>query len=282
MTYKSERVRTAALVAHYAAKLQNGDPVEVFRDMVTPQEFADVRAPAEFIRSIARKWLLHHTVSNLSDIRASSRPIKVPDSVIKECAARIKEGYTVQLQVKGPGGQLTNHPVHRYYTSIKQACEMNARLGEVVRQYGVSYAYMRTRLHQVAPELKLRTVEFKYQLSVEQRAVRRVVAYALLMQCLQDPGFLSRVWFVDETSLWIVTTAGQTRQVWADAHDEGVRVVLHTPHLAAHPKNHVRVIGAVNALAGAAWHDFTTGTTAIKRLTEVEGAPYMVSGWYQL
>ena len=127
MTYKSDRVRTAALVAFYAAKQSSSNPVRVLQSMLDADEFADIKAPKQLIRDVVTKWQQHHTVVNLFSMRASSHPKVVPDAIIKECVARIKGGYNVELQVAGAStsvsGQVTVHKVHRYYTSIKEACQ---------------------------------------------------------------------------------------------------------------------------------------------------------------
>jgi hypothetical protein len=286
MPYQSERVRTAALVSFYAAKQSSSKPVDVLKSMLGADEFAGIKAPTQFIRDVVTKWQRHHTVVNLFSMRACSHPKVVPDAIIKECAAKIKGGYHVQLQVADAStdgnGQLRVHSVHRYYTSIREACEKDAYLGGVIREYGVTYEYLRTRLHQVAPELKVRTVEFKYFLTENQRLARRAVATLLLGAWVTDHSFFDPVYWLDETCMWIISNQNPSVKVWADAHDEGVRAVLTSPHIAAHSKIKVHLIAAVNAQLGPVWCDFTTGTTDIERRTLGLNAPYKVSGQYQL
>jgi hypothetical protein len=286
MTYKSERARTAALVAFYAAQRSCSKPVDVLRSILDADEFEGIQAPQQFIRDVVKKWQRHHIVVNLFSMRASSHPKVVPDAIIKECAAKIKGGYNVQLQIAGAStsgsGQGTVHSVHRYYTSIREACEKDDYLGGVIREYGVTHEYLRTRLHQVAPELKVRTVEFKYFLTENQRLTRRAVATLLLGAWVMDHSYLVPVYWLDETSMWIISNQNPIVKVWADAHDEGVRAVLTSPHIAAHSKIKVHLIAAVNAQLGPVWCDFTTGTTDIERRTPGLNVPYRVGGQYQL
>jgi hypothetical protein len=285
MTYKSERVRVAALVSYYAAKCSGVSPLQVLRSMLADDEYADIKAPTQFIRDVVTKWQHHGEVANLFSMRVSSHPKKVPDEIIRKCATIIQAGYNVELLVaSGSGqvsGQATKHQVHRYYGSIKEACQKDGFLEGVIREYGVTYDYMRTRLHEVDRSLALRRVEFKYMLTEGQMMNRRSTAAFLLNAWRADASWLSRVWWLDETSMWIIDNDNPTQLVWADAHDEGVRVVLNTPHIAAHRSIKVHVIAAVNALLGAVWCDFTTGTTDIVRRTPDLNAPYKVGEQYQ-
>lgn len=285
MTYKSDRVRTAALVSYYAAQRSGTNPVQHLRSMLGADEFADIKAPTQFIRDVVAKWQQHGEVANLFSTRASSRPKRVPDDVIRECATIIKAGYHVEMMVASGSGQgsghATKHQVHRYYGSIKEACQKDEFLEGVITKYGVTYDYLRSRLHQVDPLLTLRTVEFKYMLTEGQMLNRRSTAASLLNAWRIDPLCLLPVWWFDETVMWIVDNENHTRRVWADAHDEGVRVVLSTPHIAAHRSIKVHLIAAVNALLGPVWCDFTTGTTDIVRRTPGLNAPYKVGGQYQ-
>lgn len=285
MTYKSERVRTAALVSYYAAKYSGVRPEQHLRDMLDANEFEDIKAPSQFIRDVVTKWMHHGEVANLFSSRVSSQPKKVPDEVISKCATIIKDGYYVELLVAGGRGhvigQATKHQVHRYYGSIKEACQKDEYLEGVIKEYGVTYDYMRTRLHEVDSSLTLRRVEFKYKLTEGQMLNRRMTAWSLLNAWRANPDCLLDVWWMDETSMWIIDNENPTKRVWADAHDEGVRVVLSTPHIAAHRSIKVHLIAAVNAVLGPVWCDFTTGTTDIQRRTLGLNAPYKVGGQYQ-
>ena len=109
MTYKSDRVRTAALVAHYASKHSGVNPVVHLRNLLDDDEYADIRAPTQFIRDVVTKWQHHGAVANLFSTRVSSHPKKVPDEVIRKCATIIKAGYNVQLLVTSGSGQATQH-----------------------------------------------------------------------------------------------------------------------------------------------------------------------------
>jgi hypothetical protein len=282
MHLKSDRVRVAALVARATAGAANDNAVQLLATYVTAEEFADIAAPKQFIHDVYKKWEEHHTVENLFSSSSSSVQVKVPDIIIKECGAIIKEGYMVQLQHGGRGKPVETTLVHRYYTSIKDACQRSERLAQVLSDWNVTIDHLRTRLHQVCPELVQRTVEFKYQLTPERQQRRREVAAQLLLRFQDDPDFLDRVCWIDETTIWIINNKAHSQKVWADAHDEGVRGVCTTPHIAPHTGHKVHCIAVTNARLGAVACDMTTGTTDIRRRTRGMKETYMVSGRNQL
>jgi hypothetical protein len=106
MTYKSDRVRTAALVSYWAAKHSGVSPVQHLQSMPDADAYADVKAPMQCIRDVVAKWQHHGEVVNLFSTRASSHPRIVPDEVICKCATIIKAGYSVELLVASGSGQL--------------------------------------------------------------------------------------------------------------------------------------------------------------------------------
>lgn len=153
MTYKSVRVRVATLVAYYKCGGANDQAVAKLASYLTPEEFADIAAPRQFIYDVHRKFEEHRTVENLFSGRISSVPVKVPDSIIRRCGDRIKAGYWVQLQHGGRGRPVQVTQVHRYYTSIKQACQKDDFVGGVLSDWNVSIDHLRTRMHEVCPEI---------------------------------------------------------------------------------------------------------------------------------
>lgn len=275
--------RVAALVAYYScAGIMWLAQIVFFR--YVPEDAAGQFSNAgQFIRDVVNKWEKFTTVLDRYGERKPSRPKLVSDEIIKECATAFKSGYTKRVFVRqpGPDGDTCEfHEVHRYYTSINEACCDDPVLSSVIDQYAVTPQYLLERMHQMDPNLCKRVVEFKYLLSPEQQASRQQIAALLLKQWRLDQKLLLTVWWIDETSLWIIRSDSPKQKVWADAHDKGVRAVLSSPHVRSQNEIKVHCMGAVNAMFGAGFFEFTTGTTDIRRQCPRPEGAYMVSHKY--
>jgi hypothetical protein len=125
MTYKSERVRVAA-VSYYAAKYSGVSPVQHLRSMLDADAYADIKAPTQFIRDVVTKWQHHGEVVNLFSTRVSSHPKKVPDEVIRKCATIIKAGYNVELLVASGSGQVSGQSTWVCSLGTRWHCQSTA------------------------------------------------------------------------------------------------------------------------------------------------------------
>lgn len=275
---KSYHVRIAAVIAYCQARVEKRNAVAILKELITPAEFQQIRAPDQFIIDNHRELLEKKKMFRKEDRQPPSRVPRVPDSIARACAAALKTGYTAEVRDPQPDGSGTVSLVHRYYDSITDACRHNATLAQVIQDYGVTPEHLLRRMHQVDRCLAMRTVEYKHQLTAQQQADRRYMASLILAWCCFMPDLLLRVWWIDECSMWIVKSGTQRQKVYCDAHDQGVKMVLTSPHVGTHDKIKVHLLAAVNALLGPCFYEFTTGTTQIHRRMLTTRGPYLVSG----
>jgi hypothetical protein len=149
-------------------------------------------------------------------------------------------------------------------------------LKSIIKEYHVSPEYLLKRMHDVDPDLKYRSVDYKMDLLDEQQKARKLCAKELLRWLDIVPYFLARVVWIDEVSIWLVSKNINVH-VYADAHDEGVKHVVHCAGLRPGTKIKVRCLCAVNYLTGPMFLDFTTGTTDLLRIWAHTEKPYWVS-----
>ena len=289
--YHPEHVRVAALLAFYLAGTVIYKAVKQLHQLLPEDEFDAIREPRAFIRYQVKKFLKFKTLRNLLDTREPGVQKKVPDGVVMDCIVTLKAGYQVLVpllpEAGGAGINAPTTPQHMWYTSIEQACKHNPKLAKVCSDYGVTPKYLQQRMHQMDPKLKRRTLDIKHPLSAQHMADRQRVAAYLSILCLRYPKWLYQVWWIDETSIWIIKTGTAKVKVYCEAHDADVRAVLTSPHLGTHNAIKVHLFAAVNALLGPCFYDFTTGTTNLQRRYNLARAPYKVGGvgssqWYPL
>jgi capsid portal protein len=282
----------AAVVAYYKAGQDIKAAVAELESMLGQQEFQEIKAARMFILRNVAKYQLHKTVGNLHNLANSSRAPKVPREVVMDCCLALKAGYFIEIDVgtraSDPAARTSHRTqqqpklqqVHMYYRSIQEACSHNPLLALVVRDYGITPKGLLEAMHRVDDQLVRRTVEFKYMLSEEHQQERFETAFTLLrmgrwhMESMYD--LLKRVWWVDEATIWLVADGDAHLKVYCDAHDEGVRAVMSSPHLANRAKTKAHYLGIVNAVLGPCFFEFTTGTTDIKRVWLEQGKKYKV------
>lgn len=290
--YKEDHVRFAAVVAYYKAGQNATHAVWELRSLVSEEEFASIKAPRAFDMRNVLKFKLYKSVSNLHLPGNSSRASKVPGDVLRDCCLALKAGYFIEVEVGsraagtavGTSRRTQQQPetrqVHMYYRSIKEACSHNPLLAVVVRDCGITPKGLLEAMHRVDDQLVRRTAEFKYMLTEEQQQERMDTAFALLrkghwhMDSMYQ--LLQNVWWVDEATVWLIADGAAHMKVYCDAHDEGVRAVLSSPHLANRQKVKGHYLGIVNAVLGPCFFEFTTGTTDIRRRWLVQEKQYKV------
>lgn len=280
MPHYEDYIRLAAVVAHAAA---NGDIQQAMgklAELLGAEVYGSLPRPDQFIRDVWHKYEEHHSISDMYSQRQPSQPKVVPDETIKGCATALKRGYTEQLSVADAHGGVTPRTFHRYYASIKEACQRDPVLSHVIQQYGVTPQYLLRRMHEVDKDLVMRTAEFKHELSEKVIQERQETAHDLLERWQEDKSLLLRTYWIDETTIWIIKTHDHTHKVYCDAHDAGVRAVLSSPHLGTQCHIKIHLFAAVNAIKGPCFYDFTTGTTEIHRRTAGMPASYKVSHVY--
>jgi hypothetical protein len=276
MVHHTVDQRVAALVANAKAGGVISDAVTRFNDWLHEDEKQLFSRSDQFIRDTQKKWDKHRTVQDLYAARPPSHAKVVPDEVARQCAAALKGGYIKRVCVDQDENTCHVHKVHRYYTSINEACCNNDVLASAIERYAVTPQHLLRRMHQVDPSLCQRVVEFKWLLSEAQKAERQTVACRLFTSWQANKKLLLGVWWIDETAIWIIKSANAKQCVWADAHDQGVRAVLSNPHVLAHEDIKCHCMGATNALLGPCFFEFTTGTTDILRFNTRAEGDYMV------
>ena len=228
-------------------------------------------APREFILDNVQKFKRYGSIENR---HPSGRPTTIPDDVVKQCSIALKQGYmtTIYLaaQPKVP------HQVHRYYTTIKQACVENVLLAQVCQRYHVTPDHLLRRMHQVDPDLSRRTLRYKLELTMAQLSNRSLTAAILWDKCSDNPEMLLYSFFADECSIMFVDSHASVK-VYCDAHDANVSLVLPCKHVKKGQQIKVRLLGVVNAVTGPFYMEFTTGTTDIQRRF-LPNKTYKVSG----
>ena len=152
---KTHVLRIIAVVAMAAALGSIGTALTHFNTWSSQLTSGTIKVPKRFIRDWFNRFL---QTGSIYDSSRSGRPPKVPDSVAKEAANILKQGYPVTWYPKfGAAVQVT---CRKYYTSIKHACRHNQRLRQICDDYHISPAKLLVRMHQVDPYLKFMRLHY--------------------------------------------------------------------------------------------------------------------------
>lgn len=258
-------LRVLALTCFFLAHSDIHLAIQYYIDGVPKSQYSVVHDVRSFILNNVKKF---KETGSLADKPHPPREKKLPDEVALECAKTLKHGYTIyQPDAKEEGvGQL----VHQWYTTISQACRENPYLASVCSEYGVSPKALLRRMHQVDPNLVYRSLDFKRELTTEQKHKRQAVATELYNSWCSIPNFLQSIFWIDEVSFWFCPHYTKHNvKVYCDAHDEEIRHVIHSPLFKSSVKKgekiQVRALCVVNMLTGPFFLEFTTGTNDIQR-----------------
>lgn len=262
--------RILAVVCWFQAGKVIGDAIALWHELHDPNKHAAVSNLYSYIPRQVERFLESGCIFDRSHQPATKL---VPDDVAREASAQLKRGYFSMRKL--PGKKTRREQVHLYYSSIKQACAHNSYLRDVTRNYSVTPEHLLERMHQVDPKLKWRALDYKMELSTQQKQERMKIAGQLLRQHRLDPDFLKSIFWIDEVSIWLVPKDIKVH-VYADAHDKGVHAVLTSKHIKSGARIKVRALCVVNALYGPCFCEFTTGTTDIRRMFNHVTEPYKV------
>lgn len=232
----------------------------------------DVKDVRRFIQRWGERFLEEGTIENKAHHPDTH---KVPNDDAKLAAQALKGGYIGWRKPCTPGAEA--QMVHMFWTSINRACKENPILSSIIEKYNVSPAHLLKRMHEVDPGLKYRKLDYKMDLTPQQKHERQRVAAQLLDNVHTDPSFLNRVVWIDEASVWLVSKKMTDIRVYADAHDDRVKQVIHVDGLKPGTKIKVRCLCAVNALTGPLFIEFMTGTTDVQRVWLNQNKVYLVS-----
>lgn len=267
---KNFAARILAVYCWCAAHFEIGVALQLWADNHKPEQYGHIKDPRHFIRFNGNKFLEHGTVGDLPHHPDTH---KVPDAIIDQCCEELKGGYTGPHVPAGPGAAAEE--MHHFYTSIRQACVKNDYLRDVCRDYKVTPQHLLKRMKKRDRDIKWRAVDYKPELTDAQKAARMHVAQIMLSRHLSDPNFLDSIWWIDEVAIWFLNTSFKVH-VYADAHDARVHQVLHCKNMKKGKQYKVRALCAVNAMCGACFIEFMTGTTDVKRRHLLGAGPYMV------
>lgn len=283
MPHYTVEQRNAAVAAHSQAFRNVPKAADILQREDPTFKGHSRKSIKKFIRRQVDKHERLHNVADQYKNRAPPNPKKVPDDEALRCAAILKAGYiatkTLTFGRRKGGKRREEVRVWReYYSGIREACLKEPYLYEVCNMRGVTPAHLLRRMHEVDPNLVMRRRDMKRALSPEQRAERMAAAKRNLEQLeAEGPAYVRHITWVDEFAIWMVAKKG-CRQVYCDAHDEGVHVVVPLETVQKGDKVKLRILLAVNWRLGACFMEFMTGTSDIQRLHLQVKTPYKVSG----
>lgn len=274
MPYSTLPARLLAALCWVLSGQLLGPALQLWKQHYKESKHGLVKSARSLITTWGPRLVKYGTLQNW---KRSRNPRKVPDAVAKTCCEVLKQGHIVKQQTR----DLSQPPVevHRYWTSIKVACQESAYLNSILIKYQVTPSALLRRMHQVDPKLRRRRLKMKWNLTAQQKQQRQGIARQLLTMVDTIPNFLKRIFFIDECSIWL-TASNVNVKVYADAHDDNASAVMHIPGLEPNTKIKVHIFAVVNALLGPFFIDFTTGTTQLRRRHIHPTAPFQVSkGW---
>lgn len=221
MGYYSVTARILAVYCWCIAAGVIGEALTVWNNSYIPEQHGDIKDPRSFIKYNGEKFLETGTTAN----RSHHPDTKIISDDDARLAARVlKSGYLTWRQPSKPN--LPMQLTHVYWTSVRKACAESPLLNSLIKEYHISPDYILKRMHEVDPDLVWRSVDYKVDLLEEQKTARRGCALELLDLLKRVPHFLFRVVWIDEVSIWLVSKDASVH-VYADAHDEGVKQVVH-------------------------------------------------------
>lgn len=199
---------------------------------------------------------------SMRDLPRRKKGRKIPLEEARRAAWYLKSGRWMVV----PG---TDHReaalVHRYYTSLDMACQHCPELMAIRQKYRVTNKEFYRAMHEADPKLARRRVRLRYELKEETMRDRQDRAAKLYERCTNDSTYLDRIYFIDECGIVIDNVLKKGVQVYIDAHDHGYKHVIHTENVHNGSRIKLHILAAVNAVHGAVYLEFTTGTTDIQR-----------------
>lgn len=235
--------RLAAIEAWFTAGKRIKLAVQLFKQLVPGHGMTNV---ARFISLTVVKLLMEGTVL---DLKPAGRPKKVPDATVQLLVEQVGQGYKVQVQ---------QAEVPRFYTSIKEAIELNDTVREAATAAGVGAKHLTRRISQLKLGIKYKKLDPKPTQAAANKAKRMQIARELAdveMEVLLSTFFMDGKKFyvtADGIRAWVPSDADT---VYEDPRRVGSKrpIVLYW-------------YICVNAVFGLVFFDFVTGTTDLQRL----------------
>jgi hypothetical protein len=201
------------------------------------------------------------TVLNKKRVKKWKLSTITPDEA-KLASFILKTGYTEYTPMVGGG---RTKEVHHYYTSLDDALERSLQLSAIKKKFNLTNDQLWTAMHKADPNLRRRRVHIMRGLDDDAKQKRITKAKLFLTRVRTNTDFLDRIYFIDECAICFDHETRKGVHVYCDAFDKGYRMVI--PYIKAKPNQKIKVhiLVAVNAITGATFLEFTSGTTDIKR-----------------
>lgn len=268
----------AALTHYHPTQLWNAIPVE----SGFHQAAECIREPPR--RFMRRTWDRFVETGSTKDRPYPKRkkdPHGITDSEARLCAMHLKLGYWTTVVSRRT---FKARRVHRYYSSVAAAVKNEEVIRAIKHKYGLTNKKLLYHMRRADPGLRRKRVHFKYGFNEDELKLRVETANRLWNKCRTTPNWLMRTYFIDECSIWIDNEFTSGITVWADAFDNGFQHCIHYHKLHKNKAIKVRFLAVVNAVDGATYLEFTTGTTDVERkhnlnplLGPVGNGPYKVN-----
>lgn len=264
----------AALTHHHPTTLWNAIPVESGFHAAAK---CIKEPPRRFMARTFNRFLESGSTKDSPYPKRKKDPLGITDSEAQLCAVHLKLGYWRTIVSKRT---LKARRVHRYYPSIAAAVKNEEVIRTIKHKYGLTNKKLLYHMRKADPGLRRKRVHFKYGFDKDELELRVKIANRLWNKCRTTTNWLMRTYFIDECSIWIDNEFTSGITVWADAHDKGFQHCIHYHKLHKNKAIKVRFLAVVNAVDGATYLEFTTGTKDVERkhnLFPLQGnGPYKV------
>jgi hypothetical protein len=252
--------RFAAVEAWFTGGQVIGEAVKLFDITRKHRNLPVIKDPHHFIHYQVHKLEKYYS---LLDVQEHPHPPKVPDEDIKRAADILAGGYEQQLYAQ-VGWFYYPYVEARHFTSIKQACLTSQDLQDIMTKYDVTPKYLLRRIHQVVPSLAYSALPMKMELSASQMRARMEYAEWLYQQHLQDPKFLYKIMWGDETRIYVGQDLLGRLKVYHYTGRYDGQPPIANPLLNSRTTFRLDVSLFVDAYNGCTNVEFLTGTTNLE------------------
>lgn len=297
MVYRSDMERVALCVV-YCLHIFLSLPWQAAYDAarcnqaLKPYLKADVMSDSDEqeARRVGKKFIQDATVKNLphtKHLNTNKLLQAIPPDEAKMASFILKQGYTESFPL--PDGEV--HTEHNYYNTLGDAMDHSPALKGIYEKYkeqcdDVTPAEFMRALYKYDPLLRVRRVHIKYALDDDLKAARMQKARYFYSKANSEPDWLKKIFFVDECAINFDHEIRKGVHVYCDAHDKGYRFVIPFEKLQPNKGIKMKVMGAVNMLTGPIFLEFTTGSTDVQRMHNVNSdgtqRKYKVSVCYNI
>jgi len=274
----TQATRAACVVA--CARALEGDTVDYGR---AKQEYNKVRKElhgdklGSKIKTILQKrWQRFLEEGDLEDAHRSGRPPKISDEDARTASEALKAGKTYTRKQKGLEIKLIT-----YYTSVRQATRESEAIRAVVEKYQCTAKQLYAAMKRVDPNLTMRSFAFKLTLTDKQMkdrvsfCKRMLREWALPLSELRV--ILHRIVQCDEGRWTYSVYSHEHQKAYIDKRTTLLHDYVLLQKICGEAQATVHFFICVSAhpafarVNGLVYYEFTTGTTSIRRMFNIEG-----------